>query len=171
MLSDKMQKALNDQINHELYSSYLYLQLSAWCSLQGLNGFAHWLRVQADEETDHANRIYNYINHHQGRIVLQTIKQPPSDFPNVTAVMEAALGHEQKMTKLIHDLNTLAETEKDPATRIFLQWFVTEQIEEEAVVSQILHDLGLAGDSGPGLFMLDRELAARGPEKEEDDKE
>ena len=161
MINDKMVSALNEQINAELYSAYLYLAMSAWASGAGLNGTANWLRVQYQEETAHALRIYDYVNSVDGRVELKAIDSPPAEFESVKAVYEAVLEHERKVTGLINELVNLAVEEKDHATRIFLQWFVSEQVEEEESANDILSQLKLAGGDGGGLFMIDKDLATR----------
>jgi ferritin len=156
-----MLKALNEQVNKEMYSAYLYLSMSAHCTNVGLNGFANWFMVQYQEETFHAMKIYNYINEQGEKVVLQAIEKPPSDFGTPLEMFQATLKHEQFITKSIHDLVTLALEEKDYATQIFLQWFVTEQIEEESNDNEIISKLKLIGDNTSSLFVLDKELSVR----------
>ena len=162
MLSKTLQDAMNEQIKNELYSAYLYLSMSAYCEAANLPGFAHWMRMQAQEEEAHAMKFYDFIHERGGRVVLQAIDQPPVEFPSPRAVFEQTLEHEQKVTAMIHDLYALAVEEKDYASQIFLQWFVTEQVEEEASASQILETLKMIGDKGHALIMLDRQLGRRG---------
>lgn len=162
MLSKTLQDAMNEQIKNELYSAYLYLSMSAYCEAANHPGFAHWMRMQAQEEEAHAMKFYDFIYERGGRVVLQAIDQPPVEFPSPLAVFEQTLEHEQKVTAMIHDLYTLAAEEKDYASQAFLQWFVTEQVEEEASASQILETLKMIGDKGHALLMLDRELGSRG---------
>lgn len=161
MLNKKIEDALNDQINAELYSSYLYLAMSAHFSDQNLEGFAHWMSMQAQEEMAHAMKFYGYVNERGGRIVLQAIEAPPVSWDSPLTVFKAVLEHEQKVTSLINNLVDLAIAEKDHATNIFLQWFVTEQVEEEASVNAVLQKLKLMGDNSGGLFMIDQELSSR----------
>ncbi|MDK2892110.1 ferritin [Methanohalophilus sp.] len=161
MLSEKITKALNEQINKEMYSAYLYMAMSAHSTYVGLDGFANWFMVQYQEEMTHAMRIYNYLKEQGARIELQAIDQPPVDFGTPLDMFEKTLAHEQFITKSINDLLTLANEEKDYATAIFLQWFVTEQIEEESNDNEIIAKLKLAGEDGNGLFMIDKELGAR----------
>ncbi len=161
MLSKKMEKALNRQINAEIYSSYLYLAMSACFESLGLKGFSNWMRSQTQEELLHAMKFYHYVNERGGRIILAAIDAPPAEWDSALAVFEATLKHEQKVTGLINDLLDLAIKEKDHATNSFLQWFVTEQVEEEATASEIVNKLKLMGDAPGGLFMLDRELGQR----------
>lgn len=161
MISKKMAKSLNKQINAEMYSAYLYLSMSSQASHDGLPGVANWFYCQAKEEMSHAEKIYNYVNSQGERVVLAAIDQPPTEFESATAMFEAALEHEKKVTGMINNLANQAVTEKDHATGIFLQWFVTEQVEEEEHANDILSKLKLVGPKGNGLFMIDRELGSR----------
>ncbi|GAB6060902.1 ferritin [Desulfonatronum parangueonense] len=161
MLTRKIEDALNDQVNAELYSSYLYLAMSAHFSEQNLEGFAHWMNMQAQEELAHAMKFYAFINERGGRITLKAIEAPPVSWESPQSVFEAVLEHEQKVTSLINNLVDLAISEKDHATNIFLQWFVTEQVEEEASVNSVLQKLKLMGENSGGLFMIDQELSTR----------
>lgn len=161
MLSQKMLKALNEQVNKEIYSAYLYLSMSAHCSYIGLDGFANWFMVQYQEETVHAMKIYSYINGQGEKVVLQAIEKPPSEFGTPMEMFQATLKHEQFITTSIHGLVTLSLEEKDYATQIFLQWFVTEQIEEEGNDNEIISKLKLIGDDSSSLFVLDKELSLR----------
>ena len=161
MLSEKMQDALNGQLNREMYSAYLYLAMSAYSTYIGLKGFANWFMVQYQEEMMHAMKIYNYINDQGGQVKLMAIEQPLTEFESPMDMFEKTLEHEKFITKSINDLVDLAIAEKDHATNIFLQWFVTEQIEEESNDKDIIARLKLIGKDGNGLLMLDKELAAR----------
>lgn len=161
MLNKKIEKALNEQINEEMFSSYLYLSMSAYFADMNLNGFANWMRVQSQEEMAHAMKIFDYVCERGGKVTLQAIAQPESKWKNVVEVVEETMKHEMKITGLINKLADLAVTEKDHATGNFLQWFVTEQVEEEANVSDLLNQLKMIKGEGPGLFMLDRELKTR----------
>jgi len=161
MLSEKMVEALNKQLNNEIYSAYLYLSMSAHSTFIGLKGFANWFMVQYQEEMTHAMKIYDYINDQGGQVKLITIAQPPTKFESPLDMFEKTLNHEKFITKCINDLVDLAIEKKDHATKIFLQWFVTEQIEEEANDNEIISKLKLVGGEGNGLFMIDKELAAR----------
>jgi ferritin len=161
-LGKKMQDALNAQIKEELFSSYIYLSMAAYCEANNLPGFAHWMRVQSQEELEHAMKFFGFINDRGGRVVLQAIDQPPVDFESPTGVFAQTLEHEQYITGKIHDLYTLAAGEKDYASQTMLQWFVDEQVEEEKNASEILAMLKMIGDKGQGLIMLDRQLAKRG---------
>lgn len=161
MLSEKMATALNEQINKELYSAYLYLSMSAYSTYIGLKGFANWFMVQYQEELTHVMKIYDYINDQGRQVKLKAITQPPTEFGSGLEMFEKTLAHEKFVTKRINDLVNLAIDEKDHATNIFLQWFITEQIEEEANDNEIISKLKLVGKEGNGLFMIDRELATR----------
>ena len=161
MLSQTVQNAINEQIKNELYSAYLYLSMSAYCESINLPGFAHWMRTQAQEEMDHAMKFYGFIHDRGGRVILQAIDQPPVEFKSPLDVFEKTLEHEQKVTGMIHDLYALAVQEQDYAGQIFLQWFVTEQVEEENSATQIVEMLKMIGDQRQALLMLDRELGVR----------
>jgi ferritin len=161
MISEKVQKALNDQLNAELYSSYLYLSMNAYFNSVNLNGFANWMYAQAQEELMHAMKFYDFINQRGGRVVLAKIDAPPDQWDSPRAVFEDTLKHEQKVTGLINALVETAVAEHDHATNIFLQWFVTEQVEEEDSVGNVLEQLKLLGEAKGGLFMMDRELSKR----------
>jgi ferritin len=161
MLSDRMEKALNGQVNAELYSSYLYLSMNAYFKSVNLDGFANWMYAQAQEELMHAMKFYNFINQRGGRTLLAAIEAPPDQWDSPLAVFEDTLKHEQKVTGLINGLVDIALEERDHATQVFLQWFVTEQIEEEESAGSVLEQLKLLGDAKQGLFMMDRELATR----------
>lgn len=161
MLSPTIEKALNDQVNAEMYSAYLYMSMNAYFESLNLKGFANWMQVQAQEEMMHAMKFYAYINDRGGRVLLQKIDEPPHDWHCSLAVFEESLKHEQYVTGLINNLVNLAIDERDHATNNFLQWFVAEQVEEESSVSDIVNKLKFVVDDASGLFMLDRELAAR----------
>ena len=161
MLSERITEALNKQINNEIYSAYLYLSMSAHSTFIGLKGFANWFMVQYQEEMVHAMKIYDYINAQGGQVKLMAVAQPPTEFGSPLEMFEKTLEHEKFVTKCFNDLVDLAIEEKDHASNIFLQWFVTEQIEEEANDNEIISKLKLVGKEGNGLFMIDKELAAR----------
>ena len=156
-----MEAALNEQLNKEMYSAYLYMSMSAYSTHIGLKGFANWFMVQYQEEMLHAMKFYNYINDQGGRVMLIAIDAPPTAFESPLDMFEKTLKHEQFVTKRINDLVDLAIKEKDHATNIFLQWFITEQIEEEANDNDVIAKLKLVGKKGDALLMLDKELAAR----------
>ena len=160
MISKRMEKAFNEQIKWEYYSAYLYLSLSSYFTSLGLPGFANWMDIQFQEEQFHARRMFDYVNEKGGRCILQAIEAPPSVWKAPLAAFDFALKHEYQVTKRINDLMTLAQKENDHASAIFLQWFVSEQVEEEASFGDTVNKLKLVGD-GSGLFMLDRELATR----------
>jgi ferritin len=161
MLSEKLQDAINQQIKDELYSAYLYLSMSAYSEAIGLPGFANWMRVQAQEETSHAMKFFDFVNERGGRVVLHAIEQPPVEFESPTDLFEKTLAHERKVTGLIHQLYALALEENDYPTQVMLHWFIEEQVEEEASAAQILDTLERIGDKGHALVMLDRELGSR----------
>lgn len=161
MISKKMQKAINDQINAELFSAYLYLSMAAWFESMNLKGFANWMRVQYQEETFHALKFYDYVLSRQGTITLAAIDAPETKWKSPLHAFEETLKHEQKVTSLIHNLAALAQDEKDFASGITLQWYVTEQVEEESNADAIMQKLKLAADNPGALFMIDAELAAR----------
>ena len=161
MLSKKMLNSINHQINRELYSAYLYLSMASYAVDAGLNGAANWFEVQAKEEMTHAQKFYNYVNQQGGRVILEAIEAPPKDFKSILKPFEETLKHEKVVTGLINDLVKIAKEENDNATEIFLQWFVTEQVEEEASAAEIIQKLKLVGTEGGGLFMVDNELGQR----------
>lgn len=161
MISGKMEDALNGQVNAELYSAYLYLSMESWFKSKNMNGFATWMRVQTQEEMTHVMKIYDFIDERGGRIVLKAIEGPPTDWDSPLAVFEAVYEHEQKVTRLINGLVDLAIEEKDHATNSFLQWFVNEQVEEEASADQAIQQLKMVADAPGGIFLLDRELGQR----------
>lgn len=161
MISKEMTKALNKQINAELYSAYLYMSMSAYASFTGLKGAANWFTVQAKEEMIHAQMFYDYIVRQSEHVNLMAIEQPPTKFKSLKDLYEQGLAHEKKVTAMINNLVNLAGDQKDHATDIFLQWFVTEQIEEEENARDILDRVKLAGDAGAAVFMIDNELATR----------
>lgn len=166
MLSKKLQDALNEQLKHELYSAYLYLSMSAHFEAQNLRGFAHWMRVQSQEEVSHAMRIFDFINDRGGRVMLQAIDEPPTDFKSPFDIFQKALAHERKVTGMIHKLYELAVKENDYPAQVMLQWFIEEQVEEERSATEVVEQLKLIGDQGAGLFMLDRQLGERKAEEE-----
>jgi ferritin len=164
MLSKKMQTALNDQINAELYSSYLYLSMAAYFEDQNLLGFANWMHMQSREENIHAMKFYTFVNDRRGRVLLQPIDGPQTEWKSALSVFEQSLEHEQHVTSLINKLVDLAIKESDHATNSFLKWFLDEQVEEESNVDKVIQDLQRVGDNAQGLFLLDRELAGRSAE-------
>jgi len=161
MISNKMTDALNEQINREMYSAYLYMSMSAYSEYKGLKGFANWFMAQYQEEMVHAMKMYDYIQDQGGQVILKAIEKPPTEFGEPIDMFQATLKHEQFITKSINELADLAVLEKDHATQIFLQWYVTEQIEEEANDNEIIDKLKLVSGSPNGLFMIDKDLNAR----------
>ncbi len=161
MITTTMADALNSQLNCEFYSSYLYRAMSAYANHKGMKGAANWLDIQAQEEMIHVQKFYDYIESQGARVVLDAIDKPPADYGTLTELFEAVLEHERMITGRINKLATQAVAESDHATQTFLQWFVTEQVEEEESVTNILDRLKLGGDTGPALFMIDNELATR----------
>lgn len=156
-----MQEALSDQLNHEFYSAYLYLAMAAYCSNSDFNGAATWLESQYEEEIVHATKIYKYLIEQGVALKLAQIDEPPHEFGRLIEVFQASLDHEQSMTTRLNELSDLALAAKDHATYNLLQWFVNEQVEEEATVSGIIAKLRLVKDDGYGLLMIDNELGAR----------
>ncbi len=161
MMTKKMLDALNEQINAEMYSSYLYLSMAAFFEEINLKGFANWMRVQVQEENFHAMKFYDYVLSRQGRVALKAIAAPPLKWKTPLDVFQATYKHEQLVTSLINKLATLAEREHDHATRVLLHWFINEQVEEESNADALIQRLKLIGDNSSGLFLLDQELAQR----------
>jgi len=161
MLSERMQNAINSQINAELYSSYLYAAMAMYFQASDMSGAAKWMNAQAHEELLHADKFMNYVNERDGRVILNVIEKPPLEWESVLGAFKAALEHEKKITSLINGLVTLAREEKDHMTDNFLQWYVAEQVEEEVAVGEVVRKLKLIGDSGGGMFMIDNELGQR----------
>jgi ferritin len=161
MLSKKVQKELNNQVNAEIYSAYLYLSMSSYCETLSLGGFANWMRVQFQEEMSHGLKIFDYINERGGQALLSAIDKPETSWKNIVDVFENVVKHEKLVTSLIHKLVEVARSEKDYATENMLQWFVNEQVEEEANAEQLLEDVKRIDGKGQGLLMLDRELRQR----------
>ena len=163
-LSKKMSGALNDQVNLELASAYIYLSMSAYCAEANLKGGASWLRIQWGEELEHATKLMDYVGGRGGSVTLKAIAQPAGKFDSLLDVFEQVLAHEQKVTAAIHKICDLAVAEKDYASQALLQWYVSEQVEEENSPAEIISMLRLVGDSGAALLMVDRQLAERGRE-------
>ena len=162
MISRTMQDALNAQINAEQYSAQLYLAMSAHCDAKSFKGFASWLKVQAGEETAHAMKLIDFLLDRGGRLELKPIPAPQTEFGTITQVFEQTLAHEQGITAKISALFELARAEKDYASEITLQWYVSEQVEEEATVGQIVDHLHAVGDQGGGIWYLDGKMGKRG---------
>ena len=161
MISKKMQEAINEQINAEMYSAYLYLSMSAYCAENTYKGFAHWLDLQAKEEYSHAMKFYNYLLDRGASIDFKTIDAPKRNFSSMAELFEQVLNHEKHVTALINKLYELALKEKDYATQIMLQWFIEEQVEEEANASEILDKLKMMGDRPGAILYLDKSMAKR----------
>jgi ferritin len=161
MLSKAIQDAINNQINKELFSSYLYLAMSTYYAESNFSGFASWMKVQSTEEYGHAMKFYGYVVERNGHVELETIEKPNAKFKSPADVFKQVLEHEQKVTAMINKLYELAIKEKDYPTQIMLEWFITEQLEEEKSAGDILEQLKMVGDSPVSLIMMDRQLAAR----------
>lgn len=159
MLSEKMEAALNTQMNKEFYSAYLYLSMAAYSQFVGLKGAANWFNVQVQEEMLHFNKFFAYVLDSGAKVKLMAIAKPPVEFKSLKDIFEQTLKHEKFVTQCIHGLVDLARQGKDHPTETFLQWFVTEQVEEEANANSVLARVKLAGEQG--LFLVDNELAAR----------
>jgi ferritin len=161
MLSKTMQDALNEQINHEMYSAYLYLAMAAHFESENLPGFARWMRVQYKEEVSHGMKFFDYICERGGAVLLKAIGGPPVKFKSPLEIFAQVLEHEQKITKLINKLYELALKEKDYPSQVMLQWFIKEQVEEEKNDMEIIALLEMVGEAPAGMVMLDRQLGAR----------
>ena len=168
MLNATLESALNDQMNNELYSANLYLSMAAYFESENLRGFAHWMRLQHQEEVSHGMRIFDYINDRNGRAVVQAMEQPPTEFESVLSVMELTLEHERRVTAMIEDLYREAQAQKDYATHVLLEWFIEEQVEEEKSVDEIIDDLKLIDGDGTGLLILDGRLGERTADEAEE---
>ncbi len=162
MIQPKVQDSINNQINAETYSAYMYWSMAAYFEAEDLPGFAAWMKAQAAEEMGHAAKFFGYLNERGGRVKLTAVEGPPTEWDSPLAAFEAVYEHEQKVTALIHAMMDLAIGENDHATVSFLKWFVDEQVEEEANAEAIVQKLKRVQDAPGGLFMLDRELGARG---------
>ncbi len=161
MLDKEMLEALNEHLNFEMYSAYVYLAMTAYLADQDLDGFANWMKIQTQEELLHADKFFNYINERGGRVKLQTIENPAFEWDSPLAAFEDALEHEREVTRRIYKLVDLALKKGDHGTNNFLQWFIAEQIEEEASVDEIVKQLRMINGEGHGLLMLNRDLASR----------
>lgn len=168
MLSKTMQDAMNAQIKEEFYSAYIYLSMSAYYESLNLPGFAHWMRLQYEEEVSHALKFLDHINDRGGRVTLAAIEAPPVEFESPLAAFKAAYDHERYITGKIHDLYELATKENDYSALSLLQWFIDEQVEEEKNTLDVVEQLEMIGDHKMGLFMMDRELGQRQPAAEAD---
>ena len=163
MLKKKVEAAMNDQLQKELQSAYVYLGMSAWAESQSLPGTAAWLRRQFDEEQLHAMKFYGFIIDRGARVSLMQLDAPPTEYSSLLDVFEKALAHEQSVTQSINELYDLVAKEGDFASQAWLDWFATEQVEEEKTVGQIVDDLRRIGNDGNGIFILDKDLGTRLP--------
>jgi ferritin len=166
LIGKVVEEAMNEQIKNEIFSAYQYLSMAAYCESENLPGFAQWMRAQSQEETVHAMKFYDFILDRNGRVVLRGIDGPVVEFGSPLEVFEQALEHEKKVTAMIHDLYGLAVRENDYASQTFLQWFVTEQVEEEKNAGHVVETLKMVGDKSEALFLLDRELGQRRVEEQ-----
>lgn len=162
MLSQALQKAINDQIKNELYSAYVYLSMSAYLETVHLSGASRWMRLQSREEASHAMKLFDFVLERGGRVVLQAIEQPPQKFKSPLDAFQQALEHERKVTGMIHRLYDVATKERDYATQVMLQWFIEEQVEEEKNAGDVVEQLKMIKDEPAALFMLDKQLGERG---------
>jgi ferritin len=169
MLSKKMEKAINEQINRELFSAYLYLSMSTYLADQNLDGMAGFMKVQAQEEVGHAMKMYDYVEEQGGRVILEAIEKPQTDFEDAEQIFKLSLEHEKFITKNIHNLVDLAIQEKDHASKTFLDWYVTEQVEEESTMDGIVGKFQMIGKQGHALLMLDSQLGQRQAGEEEEE--
>ena len=161
MIGQRMKEAMNEQVMHETFSAYLYASIAAYFHAKSLDGMAQWMKAQAQEELGHALRFFNHIVERGGRVELLAIEKPQAEWDSPLAAFQAALAHEEFITGRIDELASIADEENDRAAGILLQWFVTEQVEEEDSVSKVIGMLEIVGDKGPGLLMADRELGQR----------
>ncbi len=161
MISKEMEKAINEQIRAELYSSYLYLSMAAHFEADNLRGFAHWMRRQAEEERGHAMKFFDYLVERGGRVELMAIDAPRTSWSSPEEIFQEVLAHERKVTSLINGLYEKALAEKDYPSQIMLQWFISEQVEEEASAEEVLQKIKVLSGSPQGMLILDRELAQR----------
>ena len=169
MIDARVQNALNDQLNAEFYASYYYLAMSAYFKETDFDGFATWMRSQAQEELSHAMKIFDFINDREGVVDLKEIQSPIPSWDSPLAAFESAYEHEREVTEQIYNLVDMSLEKRDHATNTFLQWFVTEQVEEEATAVDIVNKLKLVGNDGNGLFLLDRDLGERTRDEEAND--
>jgi ferritin len=161
MMHDTVRAAMNEQIKQELQSAYLYLSAVGYFDSINLSGSAHWMRVQSREEVGHAMKLFTFIHDRGGRVVLHALDQPPSDFDSPLDAFTQVLQHEKQVTGQIHQLYALAVREQDYPAQVLLQWFISEQVEEEKSATRIVEELRMIGDSSSALLLLDRELGAR----------
>ena len=161
MINRKVEEAINEQINAELYSAYIYLSMASWFDSMNLGGMAHWMNLQAKEEVEHALKFADFLMERGGRVIYKAIEGPETEWPSPLEAFRAAYDHEKYVTRRINDLMDIAIAEKDYASQVFLQWFITEQVEEEASASEIVGRLEMIGDGKQGLLMIEKELAGR----------
>lgn len=161
MLNKKIEKAINTQINVEMWSAYLYLSMAAYCHSIGQTGMARWYEVQFKEEQDHAKILFNYVIQRNGRVLLSAIDTVPTEWKSILDVFESTLEHEQEITAMINNLFALTTQENDYATQSMLKWFIDEQVEEEENAQTIIDNLNIIKDNGFGIYTLDKELGAR----------
>jgi len=161
MISDNIREAVEEQINRELYSAYLYESMASWCEAGNYGGFAHWLTEQAAEERVHATKFIDHLHERGVQVRYRAIDAPPHDFRSMEDVFAQALAHEEELGRAINALYDLALTERDYPAQVLLQWFVTEQVEEVAITSEMLENIRRVGDSKQGMFLLDRDAAGR----------
>ncbi len=161
MISKTMEKAINEQINKELFSSYFYFAMASYFESENLDGMASFMKAQAQEEVGHAMKFYSYVNERGGRVILEAIEKPASDFDGPMDIFEQSLKHEKYITGSINSLVDLAIKENDHATKTFLDWFVTEQVEEEDSMDKIVNKLKMVGNAGHAMLMIDAQLGAR----------
>jgi ferritin len=166
LLGTAIEEAMNEQIKNELFSAYQYLSMAAYCESENLPGFAQWMRAQSREEMEHAMKFYDFILERNGRVALRALDGPLVEFGSPLEVFEQALEHERRVTAMINDLYALAVRENDYASQTFLQWFVTEQVEEEKNAGDVVETLKMVGDKSEALFLLDRELGQRRMEEQ-----
>ncbi len=160
-MNKTIEEALNKQINAELFSSYLYLSMASYFETINLTGFSKWMKLQAEEELTHAMKFFDYVNNRGGKVILDQIDKPETEFSSPLNVFKKIYEHEQLVTEKINNLYKLSLDYSDYAFQSFLKWFIDEQVEEESSVSDIIEKIKLAGESGPGLFMVDQELSKR----------
>ncbi|MFN2160419.1 MAG: ferritin [Anaerolineales bacterium] len=164
MFNEKVMDAMNEQIKNELYSAYIYLSMAAHFEAVNLPGFAHWMRMQSNEEVEHAMKFFDFINERGGRVELKAIDQPPIEWGSPLEIFETALGHEQKVTGMINNIFETAVQEKDYPSQIMLQWFIDEQVEEEKSAGEIVETLKMFGEKDTVIMLLDRQLGERAEE-------
>jgi ferritin len=163
MLEKKLERAFNDQINKEFYSSYLYLAMAVYCQSIDLPGFAQWLIVQSKEEYGHAERLIKFVQDRDGDVAFSKIDKPQVKFQSVLDVFEKVLAHEQFVSKCINEIYALAVQEKDYASQVEMQWYIQEQVEEEKTAQDIVKQVKRVGNKGTALFMLDQKMGQRQP--------